>query len=223
MKPRERSRLYHVMWQGSFASWNPPGFRVERISNILPSHSGLVGLIRQVYGKPQIQWHFTEVRIMKAPRRLITINNELKDFGSRDGEPINAEARRTQRTVVWLRDVTIVTSSFFTMTREADRPDSTVEKHEAIADRRFKKGQFFRQPYFGTSECHADFEEVRLEDLPPPADINVDLGLTYFDTAWNDPDRKEYYAPLRVCQGVALYPSWEEVRELGICRERRSA
>ncbi len=107
---------------------------------------------------------------------------------------------------------------------------------------RLRNGHFWRQPYLGMSSLTAQIEpvasfsdltypEVRSDGqrVPMPmythanglrtADYDADLGLSFYGIDWNDPKRYFYFAPMQVRHGVLKYPTWDEVRALGIRRE----
>lgn len=126
-------------------------------------------------------------------------------------------------------------------------PQELVE-HEDMLDRRLRNGHFWRTPGLGLRELIADVEPIKgfsdagliLDDrtkagrvIPYPSDIplythsdglktfdyNADLGFSFFGIDWDDPSHPHYFAPLRVEHGLLKYPSWDEVRSLGISRK----
>lgn len=218
-----RSKRWTFRAWGPWACWTPMAFRSERISSLVPSHSAVVGLLRGLLGKWEITWDIHEVRLLAKPRRVAVVGNELK-FNQVDvTKPIIIEKDRTQRTTVFLRDVDIAFDASLRLTPHAGSDDS-IQKYEAITERRARTGQLRRQIYFGIRECMANLELVEdPSSLPSPVDLTEDLGISFFDTDWDDPEKPDYFAHLAINKGVVRYPSWEEVKALGICRASRRA
>ncbi len=211
--------MWTIRAWGPRACWTPVGLRMERFSAIAPSHAGCRGLLRGVLGKWGMTWNIHEVSILAPVRRSSEVINELRFEGKSLTRPTYIDdGQRTQRMTVFLRDVDYLIKASIALTKFADADDS-LEKFEAMAERRFRIGQQRRHMYFGTKECMANVELVDdVSELPPPVDVTESLGLSYFDTDWQDPQEPAYFAPLNVVHGVLTYPSWAEVKALNIHR-----
>ncbi len=213
-----RSKTWWIRAEGPWACFTATFFRSERFSNLVGSHAAWAALLKSVFGKRGYRWVVEEVRLLKRPRRIPITSNELK-FNSCNPRGFTVEDERTsehtQRTTVYLRDVEYLIQAHFELSTEAD-PDDTIEKGEAMFERRILNGQQFRQAYFGIRECMAFLELADENNLPPTMeDVNEVMGPAYYDTDWEDPERPEYFVPLAVIRGVARYPSWPEVRKHG--------
>lgn len=109
-------------------------------------------------------------------------------------------------------------------------PASEFSKLDDILARRLKNGHFWRQPYLGIRECGAFVEQV--EDLSSvnypemdlvshangvrAADVKINLGFSFYGTDWSDSRAPNFFYPMEIQRGLLIYPSWEEVRKLGI-------
>lgn len=204
-----------------------------------PSHGAGDGLLRRILGKKEMQWIIHEARLIQGTRRVAITSNELASFNSR---PLGrfAQGRRpetnrllghipspvsrtggnhTQRTDTYIVKPIIAIRSSIVLTRHAVPGEDSLPKFESMALERLVRGQYFSRPYLGRSECPAFYEYI--EDpstLPAPMDLTQDYGLCYFDQDYAAPGQPLYFAPMRVEHGVILYPSWPEVRKLGIRR-----
>lgn len=226
-KSMKQSREFWTDWSGEMAFWGGVSTGPTRNSQMFPSHAAMDGTIRQILGKMAIQWVTHEVRLLGMSHRLPVTTNDLKSFQSAPltkgrlsvPSPIaNVGSRHTQRTTVYLRNVHIAVRSSFVLTPKAG-PGDTVVKFEEMFLRRAEKGQYANRPYFGTEECGAEYELITdPSKIPAPLDITEDFGICYFDTDWVDPTCPMYFAPMRVQHGVILYPTWDEVRKLGIAK-----
>lgn len=241
------SNPYHARMQAKFACFTRPEFRTERLTNVVGSVSAYEGALRQVMGHRGTTYLIDQVALLFQPRFVPVTANEVKDFGH--GHGINTEDCRTLRTTTLLagnrrkikqclfdQKVTkdfagvdfVVTYRLATETRE------DFDKFRQMHDRRMTSGRYFRQPYLGLREYPALLEPVfSFKDLDYPedmemythpnglktVDLNQDLGLTFYGTDWLDPQKPNYFAPLKVEHGIVKFPSWEEVRQLGIRRE----
>ena len=119
-------------------------------------------------------------------------------------------------------------------------------KLEDMLNRRLRNGHFWRQPYLGMRELIANVEPVKgfgeglvfinpdktTSVIPYPdvclythdnglktVDHNEDLGLSFYGIDWDDPSHPHYFYPMTVEHGLLKYPTWDEVRALGISRK----
>jgi hypothetical protein len=94
--------------------------------------------------------------------------------------------------------------------------DDNIPKFEEMTRSRLRLGVERRHIYFGTKECKA---HVKVAEGPAqPIDFTSDFGLMFYDVDWEDPEQPYYFAPITMEHGVVKYPSWKEVRALGIKR-----
>lgn len=101
--------------------------------------------------------------------------------------------------------------------------EDTIPKGESMFLRRAKRGEIFRRPYFGKTECLVAPPRY-IQDpstLPAPLDVTLDMGIRYFDTDYDRDPVFMYYLPMWIEHGVMLFPEWDEVRETGLRRARQ--
>lgn len=222
---QKESQQYWTRWWGEMAYWGGITMGPSRTSMTFPSHGGAEGMLRRILGKWEIRWNIHEIRIIKMSHSMAVASNEIKSFqGIR---PVNVDGRTTQRNTVYLCDVEYAIRGSMVLTKFADPTEDPIRKFEEMFMRRASMGQFHkRKPCLGTSECPAEYElMIPNQPIPPALDITEDYGLVYFDRDWgvaSDPDDDPYYfAPMKAEKGVVLYPSWDEVRKLGISRTKK--
>lgn len=158
-----------------------------------------------------MRWVIEEVRLLRVPGREVFVQKERKfnTLGLNGADP-----EHTLRTTVYLTDVEYAIKAHLILSSNA-RPGDNIYKFENMWKSRIKNGQWVEQPRFGLRECTAYLEAIKGE---PPSAVNVseNLGLSYFGTDWEG-SRNPYYIPMEVAQGVIRYPSWDEVRQHGLC------
>lgn len=198
----------------------------SRSSQTFPSHAAGEGLYRSIMGHRDIRWKIHQTRLLHLSHRLPVTTNELKQLAmaaplsSRRNLPRNTDSdtQRTLRTTVYLRNVAYAIEASLVVNGSAS--DNDLAKYREMFARRAVQGQTFRSPpYLGLRECAATWELI--EDptsLPAPKDVTEDYGICYYDTDYEAPGQPMYYCPLRSEHGVLSYPSWDEVRALGIVR-----
>jgi CRISPR-associated protein Cas5 subtype I-C len=214
-KPWAKPTKFSVLFGAKFAFWSNVNTGSDQTSNLVPAHAGGVGAMRGILGKAAMRWRVHEIHLLREPTRLSVCQNELRSFDAPLGYSVSYEEQRTQRRTGYLRNVEILVQASIYPSASA-REDDTQFKFEEMFLRRARSGQWFRKPYLGRRECGAYFELIE-GALPPPVDKSVDYGLAYYDTDY-DGDGKMYFAPLRMENGIVRYPSWTDVRKLGICR-----
>lgn len=69
---------------GEFGLWTIPETRSDRISYSIPTYSGMLGLVKNTFWKPEIGVDVLRVKILKTPRRHATgLNHMHKDTSIR--------------------------------------------------------------------------------------------------------------------------------------------
>lgn len=206
-----------------FACWTTPSLRSERTSAPVGSHSAWRGTLEGVLSKWAMRFVIHEVELLSVPRWLPVAANEMK-FNSVGLNPIYVEDQHTPRTTVYLRDVDCLVTAGIVLTSKARPGEDTLPKFEEMFLRRMEKGQQRRSIYLGIRQCVAELELVNdRSEAPPRVDYSSNMGLSFFDTDWNDPEAPNYYYPLSIEHGLVRYPTWDEVREYGIKRVMRRA
>lgn len=226
------SQNYWVRVSGRLACWTPPEFRAERISALLPSHDAWVGLMRTILGHKEFRWVIPEVRLLFKPEYFSVTSNEVKFNGihsldvydrplfvghhnePRGGKSAFKFAQQTPRTTMFLRN-----PDYLLRVRVAGHPEAVL-KNEAMFLRRMENGQQWGQPCLGLRELMADVELVQDPKELKPQDITQDCGIIFYGTDWESTGSPQYFTHLQVVNGVAHYPSWEDVRQTGYQRPK---
>lgn len=223
--PRKKSFPFWIRVKGARAFWGGSTTGPCRWTDVCPPHGACVGIMRSILGPHEMNWIIEEVRLLKMPQFMTETTNDIKSFktamypGTLLPQPVDADAKRTLRTARILLDVDYAFLAYIVLTPEALEGD-TIVKYEQIAQRRLDKGQKWRQLRLGPSEnCRVDLQRVDPYTLPTPVDLTEDYGLQYFDEEYPaDNIKKQYFAELRMEKGILRFPSWEQVRQLGIAR-----
>lgn len=183
---------------GDYALFSRPELKTERVSYDVMTPSAARGLMEAVMWHPGMRWHIDRIHVINP----ITFTNiRRNEVTQRMGKTVPRTMLNTgkmayivttenimQRASLILTDVRYVIEAHFDMTDKASSTD-TPEKFYAMASRRFRKGECYHQPCFGTRECTAHFRLIEPDELLPQAiDETRDLGLMLFDLDYEGPD-----------------------------------
>lgn len=158
------NRIKLRVW-GKYACFTNPHFP-ERHSYPIPTPSALVGLLESIYWKPEMSWKIHNVHLLNDIQYQTIKLNEVKKIQFPD-KPMVVEKNRTQvSTRVLVNPDYIIDASIHSI--------DELTKHMSIFRRRVEKGQCFRDPFLGTSECLAFFEFPNGQE---PVHITRDFGL----------------------------------------------
>lgn len=143
---------------GKYALFSRPEMRAERFSYEVPTPSALVGILRCIYWKPEMQYHIRKIHVLNRPRFSCITTNSLirKGVVKPDGKSEYGSHNTTPRTMQVLKDVRYVVEFDITTTGKGTSKDDTVGKHVGIFTRRASQGQNFKEPSLGVKEfpCH---------------------------------------------------------------------
>lgn len=214
-------KRYTTRWESDLAFFGGHKTGPNLVSLPGPTYSSTKGLLRSILGKVEMTHIIHEVLVLSCRGTCALTMNEMKSFPKNS---FYTDDQRTTRTYVHLVDVAIAVVSSIKALPSKD-PLDTWEKFDHMFTRRMNKGQFHDSaPTLGTKECLVSsfrFTEPG-EDLTP-LDVTEDLGLQPFDQDYSDPKEPWYYAPMQIEKGVIKYPSWEEVKKLGLRRDTKGA
>ena len=191
-----KTHCLHV-W-GDLACFTRPEMKVERFSYPVITPSAARGILDAIYVKPpEFRWQVTRIDVLQAPEYIALRRNEVKETASHASirkamkskashlNPILANVAkpsngRTQRQTMALKNVN------YRIYAEIRKWKSCPVNPEALDEqfrRRATEGKCFFQPYFGCREFPAYFEYIESpETLPPPPDINLEIGWMVYDT-----------------------------------------
>ncbi len=157
---------------GDYACWTRPDQKVERMSYLAPTPTGIRGVLDAIFFKPEMIWSIQEIRIISEISMFSLVRNEVKSIAPTRGHvrPLSIEDYRTQRNTVGLRNVKYVVKAEAIVKPGVDAPPI---KYIEQARRRVRRGQCAYQPYLGTREFTAWFSEPDPDEQP----INVSMKL----------------------------------------------
>ncbi|MBB6096612.1 CRISPR-associated protein Cas5d [Deinobacterium chartae] len=181
---------------GDLACFTRPEFGAERVTYDVPTPSAARGVLEAIFFKPEMAYHIRTIQVLKPIRHLSIRRNEINNWQSEStarswqksgegGYYADDPKNRAQRHTLMLRDVAYIIEADI-VTRSHAGAD--VAKYRDQFRRRVRRGQAFYQPYLGTRECSAYFEEPDGSERPLE-DLNADLGLMLFDLSFT-PRRK---------------------------------
>lgn len=239
--------VFHVRITAPRACFTRPEHRVERFSSVVGSAGAWEGVLSQVMGHRGVRYEIERVALLFRPRWLTMTSNEQKEFDPCVPVDGASRTLRTTVLLAG-EPRTIVTADFFgnkEKRRDAGvdyllsfRVSAPSSKELGVLTdillRRLKNGHHWRTPYLGMREFSANVELVKsFADLDYPEDValvehedglravdySADLGISFYGIDYDDkPAMPYYFAPLSVVRGVVRYPTWQEVRSLGIRR-----
>lgn len=212
IKSSSQSSLTVRAW-GDYALFTRPEFKTERVSYQVMTPSAARGVLEAIFWKPEMSWRIREIQVLKPIRHFSILRNEVNSHQSeraarnwaRSGDGgYYADEDRSQRHALCLRDVAYVIKADIELRGHATEPAA---KYRDQFRRRVARGQCHHQPYFGTRECTAYFDEADSQERP--ISLSDDLGLMLLDVDFqvSDGGNLEYLAHdgdgARVVQGNA--------------------
>lgn len=209
-------RLWTIRAHGRLAHFGGIPLGPERATMMVPSHSAIVGILRSFFGKYEARWCIESLAVLTWPKIVPIMQNQLRDFQSKNYAPINIEEKRTQRIWTYLENPDYVIRARIGLGPTAGADDNLIKFDEMIA-RRLSQGYRRYEPYFGIRECSAYLSLVENEAaLSPPIALTQDFGLSFYDIDIDDPQQPAYLAPLKIECGIVKYPTFDEVKKFGI-------
>lgn len=233
--------VQHVRVSGYMACFTQPALRMERVSNVVPAAAAWDGILSCVMGHKGARYHIEQAALLFEPRRQTITSNEISDFSTwkrtlRTSSVI-AGNRRTIRKRGYDDEIveTVTAGVDYIVSFRLVAPDSEFDKLDEMLARRLSNGHHRHPAYLGSSDHRAtvmpveSFTDVEYPiDMPlvehgnglKTADYSERLGNCFYGIDWEDQRHEHpyYFAPLDVKRGIVRYPSWDEVRKLGIWR-----
>lgn len=195
---------FKIMVTGDYASFNRPEFKVERVSYDVPTPGALEGMLKSVYWKPPIRYvidkivifnpiNFANIRKNEVKEKVSYVQAKANMKGGNNDLTIYTKECISQRASMVLKDVCYGVEFHFEMTGlKSDHLDESPEKHYNIIKRRLEKGQSFKTPCLGNSECPVKsimlVDEFDMTQISPQiiAKGDVDLGFMSHHMAFAD-------------------------------------
>lgn len=151
-----------VKVSGQLALWAMPETKTDRISYTVPTYSGLLGMAKNVFWKPEIGVDVMAVKIIKNPIRHIAGINHIQK---------NGDIRLSTQSYL-VNPEYLVEIALYQV--QDGNIDAMVGKYANMLERAIKSGGRMHV-YLGSSECHAIIESHRF----PWKDTSSDLKGTF--------------------------------------------
>jgi CRISPR-associated protein Cas5d len=174
-----KAGIVRIKVWGEFACFTRPDLKVERMTYPCMTPSAARGVLDCILWKPEFAWHVHTISVLKPVKFHSVKRNEINALQGKN--PIIIEESRTQRNSIILKDVAyiIVASVYQPKVDEKNPPKKYVE----MFNRRARKGQCWRRPFFGTREFAAEFGPASETDVPIKEEIPI--GSMFLDM-WYD-------------------------------------
>lgn len=171
-----------VKLSGEFALFTRPEGKVERTSYPLLTPSAARGALEAIMWKPEIMFDVRRIKVLKKLQFYSIVRNEVenkasigKAFMEHPRDVFTDDMRQLRHSLI-LQDVSYIVEADIVLRPECQHP---VQKYVAMFKRRLAKGQCFYQPYLGTREFSARFEEPIGREKP--IDWTDYLGTLFYD------------------------------------------
>jgi len=166
-----------VKVSGDLALFTRLEFSAERVTYPVMTPSAARGVLEAIFWKPEMVWLVQEIQVLKPIRHFSILRNEMNSHQSERAKGnYYVEEDRAQRHSLCLRNVEYVIKAQIALKSHAN---DDIAKYRDQFRRRVKRGQCHHQPYLGTRECTAYFEEPTGEEVP--INHSDDLGLMLYD------------------------------------------
>jgi CRISPR-associated protein Cas5d len=195
-----------VKFWGDLACFTRPEMKVERVTYPVITPSAARGLLEAVFWKPEIRWEVREIHLLKPPRFVGLVRNEVNSKASveRALSGFYADEDRAQRHTLALRDVAYIVVADVVLHQHASSQHPA--KYREQFRRRVERGQCYSQPYLGCREFTASFGPVKPSDQP--IDLTEDLGLMLFDLVYSPGTGRALpiFFPAKLEKGILRVP-----------------
>jgi CRISPR-associated protein Cas5d len=150
----------------------------ERVSYDFITPSAAVGILESIYWKPAIKWHVDRIHVLKPIKFATFRTNEVIEKiseqnvrrsmkeGNTNGLGLSTDSNRTQRSMLYLKDVSYVIEAHFSIVGNRTGEDANPIKHISMFNRRASKGQCFHRPCLGVREFAAEFALLKEDEFP---------------------------------------------------------
>lgn len=151
---KDQTKLIHtrdVHVTGDFGMFADPLFRADRISYLYPTYSGILGLAKNIFNKPEIGVDVLAVKVLTRPRHTtISVNQRLAELSGGTFTRLSEEAFILNPSyIIRIGLYPVVDGDIRAMTG----------KYANMLDRAISSGGRMK-PCIGTSNCPADVSHV---------------------------------------------------------------
>lgn len=217
-----------VILEGPTADLQHHTTGVYRYSALAATQATAVGTVRRIMGHPGSRLFVQEIHILKigqydegrSGRSSATYQHQF----SFPRDPSDMETKVTLRRCTTLKDV-----KYLYRVQVYSDDLATMVKHACILKDRVRRHKFYQmRPSFGPNEHVLSSWRFPTEDDDlTPIDINENYGFAPFGQDFGDDFSYQpevstapwYLAPYHIQHGVVKFPTWEEVRAMGLLRK----
>ncbi|WP_289219793.1 type I-C CRISPR-associated protein Cas5c [Ileibacterium valens] len=213
---------------GDYALFSRPELKAERYSYDVITPSAAVGVLESIFWHFGLKYHIDKITVINRTERVSVKRNEIKSkisaakirthIKSKKRKDLNnillySNTEINQRNSSLLKNVEYIVEAHFEMTDKAN-PGDNEGKFIEMFKRRARKGQCFRQPYFGCKEFPCYFELLEKSERVDSyySDVDeIDLGIMLKRIDYsNDEITPVFYHPI-MRNGVITVEESEEL------------
>ncbi|GAA5056727.1 type I-C CRISPR-associated protein Cas5c [Nocardia callitridis] len=164
-----------------------------------------IGVLTSIYWKPEFLYKIDRIEVLKPIRTFTLRRNETTDLASladaaSGSRTVDTATHRVQRNALCLKDVAYRIHARMVLSPSANKPAAAYRDQ---LRRRVTRGQCFSQPYLGTREFPAYFEDP---DDQMPIPLSADLGVMLHSIDYSTTPRKSSWFHARLDKGVLTVP-----------------
>lgn len=193
--------------KGKRALFSRPELKVERYSYDVPTPSAILGILKSIYWKPEMDYVLKTITVINEPTFESIMTNALTQAASQETVISNLKQGFVKPTsdTSSPRNMTILTNVHYVVdfgiiaTGTGTSEDDCAEKHQAIFARRTSKGQCFREPCLGVKEFTCEINLLHDDEDIPQSYIQgtIDLGVMLHHMDYTDSKPKAvFYHPI---------------------------
>lgn len=194
-----------IQVRGPGALFTQPGLTAERLTYSVMTPTAATGVLTAIYWKPEFRYRIQKIEVLSPIRTFTLRRSETTDLASLTdavsaGRTVDTVAHRVQRNALCLKDVAYRIHAQIELMPHADKPEAAYRDQ---LRRRVARGQCFSQPYLGTREFPAAFEEP---DDRAPIEVSADLGMMLHSIDYSTTPRRSMWFRARLMHGVLEVP-----------------
>jgi CRISPR-associated protein Cas5d len=191
---------------GPGALFTRPELKVERVTYPVMTPPAAVGVLEQVFWKPEFDWRVVAIEVLAPIRQATQRRNETTDLASlvdaaSGRRRIDTVANRVQRNAVHLVDVAYRIRAHVELRERATKTEAAYREQFR---RRVGRGSCFSQPYLGTREFTAYFGEP---DDTRAIRHTEDLGIMLHSVDHSTTPKSFSWFTARLDKGVLYVPA----------------
>lgn len=194
--------------KGKRALFSRPELKVERHSYDVPTPSAIMGILKAVYWKPEMDYLIKKIVVVNEPKfesimtnafdAAMESNVAISNLKNGTVKSVCRKEHSSPRNMRVLMDVHYVVEFDIILTHTATSEDDCKEKHIAIFCRRVQKGQSFVEPCLGVKEFTCDLRLLSGDELPESNNkgtVHLGTMLHHIDYS-NQKPKPVFYKPI---------------------------